>query len=73
MQTLFDQTRDLSSEFDARAALATSEVVASKSKLMDAFNARDKQLQEHIDTAQRNNFASLELLTGQLGTFTEQK
>ena len=62
MQTLFDQTRDLSSEFDSRVATATAEVVASQSKLMEAFNARVKQLQEHIDTAQRNNLASLELL-----------
>ena len=73
MQTLLDQTRDLSSEFDARAATATAEVMASQSKLMEAFNARDKQLQEHIDTARRNNLASLELLKVQLGTFTEQK
>ena len=29
MQTLFDETRDLSSEFDARAAPATAEVVAA--------------------------------------------
>ena len=73
MQTLFDQTRDLTSAFDAHAATATAEVVASQSKLMEAFNARNKQLQEHIDTAQRNNLASLELLKGQFGTFTEQK
>ena len=66
MQTLFNQTRDLSSEFDARGATATA-------KLMDAFTARDKQLQEHIDYAQRNNLASVELVTGQLGTFTVQK
>ena len=73
MQTLFDQTRDLSSEFDARVATATAEVLASQPKLMDAFNAGDKQLQEHIDTAQRNSLASLELLKRQFGTFTEQK
>ena len=29
---------------------------------MEAFDARDNQLQEHIDSAQRNNLASLELL-----------
>ena len=73
IQTLFDQSRDLSSEVDARAATASSEFVASQSKLMEAFTARDQQLKEHIDTGQRNNLASLELLKGQLGTFTEQK
>ena len=51
MQTLFNQTCDLSSEFDARAATATADVVASQAKLMEAFIARDKQLQEHIDSA----------------------
>ena len=41
--------------------------------MSEAFTALDQQLKEHIDTAQRNNLASLELLTGQLTTFTEQK
>ena len=73
MQTLFDRARDLSSEFDTRAASATSELVESQSKMIEAFTARDQQLKEHIDLAQRNNLASLQLLKGQLGTFTEQK
>ena len=64
LQTLFDQARDLSSEFDTRAATANSEVVESQSKMIEAFNARDQQLNEHIDAAQRNNLASLELLKG---------
>ena len=62
METLFNQSCELSSEFDAHAANATADVVASQKKLMEAFDARDKQLQEHFDTAQRNNIASLELL-----------
>ena len=73
MQTWFNQARDLSSGFDARASAATSEVAQSQAKMIEAFSARDKQLQEHIDTAQRNNIASLEVLKGQLSVFTEQK
>ena len=42
MQTLFDQARDLSSEFDTRVASATSEVVESQSKMIEAFTARDQ-------------------------------
>ena len=41
--------------------------------MIEAFTARDQHLKEHIDTAQRSNLASLELLKGQFGTFTEQK
>ena len=66
MQTLFDQARDLLSGFYARAASATSEVAESRAKMIEAFTARDQQLKEHIDLAQRNNIASLELLKGQL-------
>ena len=73
IQTLFDQARDLSSGFDARAASATSEVAERQAKMIEAFTACNQQLKEHIDLAQRNNIASLELLKGQLSIFTEQK
>ena len=73
MQTWCNQACDLSSGFDARAATATANVVAGQAKLIESFEARDKQLQEHIDAAQTNNFASLEMLKGQVATFTEHK
>ena len=41
--------------------------------MIESFEARDKQLQEHIDSAQRSNLASLEMLKVQPGTFTELK
>ena len=73
MQALFDQTAEMSSSFDSRVAAATAEVVESQAKMIVAFSARDRQLQEHIDTAQRNNILSLELHKGLLSVFTEQK
>ena len=38
-----------------------------------SFEQRNTQLQEHIDTAQRNNLASLELLKVQLNEFSDLK
>ena len=51
MQALFVQTNEMSSNFDARAAAATAEVADSQAKMIEVFSARDKQLQDHIDTA----------------------
>ena len=49
------------------------QVAESQAKMIEAFTARDQQLKEHIDLAQRNNIASLEMLKGQVATFTEHK
>ena len=66
MQTLFNQTRDMQAAFDERAAGATADVAASQAQLMTSFEQRNTQLQEHIDTAQLNTIASLELFTVQM-------
>ena len=73
MQALLDQTAEMSANFEARAAAATAEVADSQARMIEAFSARDKQLQEHIDTAQRNNILSLELLKGQLSDSEQKK
>ena len=53
--------------------LPPQKLLTARATMIEAFSARDKQLQEHIDTEQRNNILSLELLKGQLSVFTEQK
>ena len=69
-QLLFNQARDMQAAFDERTAGATADVIASRAQLMASFEQRNTQLQEYIDTAQRNNIASLELLKVQIGEFT---
>ena len=66
-QALFEQSRDLQSGFQQSAASATANVESIQAQLTISFEQRNTQLQDHIDTAQRNNLASLELLKVQLG------
>ena len=58
---------------EQKASAATASVEAIQAKMVESFEKRNTQLQEHIDTAQRNNIASLELLKVQLSNFCDEK
>ena len=70
MQQLFDRTRDMQTGFDQQAAAATASIEAVQAQMTASFEQRSTQLQEHIDTTQRNNMASLDLVKKDLNEYS---
>ena len=73
MQELLDSTRALSASFSERVATASAEFADKHAATLAELTARDAQLMEHIDTAQRNSSAAFELLTAHLTTVFDSK
>ena len=58
MQELLDSTHALSASFSERVATASAEFADKHTATLAEVSARDAQLMEHINTAQRNNSAA---------------
>ena len=61
MQNLLDSTAELSSRFSEQTATANAEMVAKHSATLAELLARDAQLRDYVDTAQRGNQQAVEL------------
>ena len=68
MQNLLDSTAETSTRFTDQTATATAEMAAKHSATLAELLARDAQLRDYVDTAQRNNQQAVELLSTQLAS-----
>ena len=73
MPALLDSTHALSASFSERVSVASTEFADKHTARLAEISARDAQLMEHINTAQRNNQAAFDLLAAQLATLGDSK
>ena len=72
-QQLFDRTRDMQVGFEQQAANATAGIESIQAQMTASFEQRSTQLQEHVDSTQRSNIASPDLVKVQLNDYYNLK
>ena len=63
MQNLLDSTTELSARFSEQMATANAEFAQKHTTTLAELLARDAQLRDYVDTAQRGNQQTFELLS----------